>query len=383
MAITVDPKSNKLIVRFRVTGHIKQFYLNSGLKDSAKNRVIVDSRWEEIQREISLGIFDPTLVRYRFGVKEIPQTIEYSLSELWEKFTEFKSAQLEQTTLLGKYKSVRRYVDRLPSQKLADAAIIRNWMLVNFTSYMTWQLLGDFCSCCEWAVGCGLIKENPFAKLKIQKPKKSSRDDDYRAFTLEQRDIIIQAFENHPKHSHYAPLIKFLFWSGCRPGEAFALTWGDISNDCCRISINKSRNYHRILKGTKNGKKRVFPCQSGSKLQSLLLSIRPVGAIATDLVFVSTIGKQINSDSMSVFWRSRRSQRGEIKYKYPGVVRELADKGIVPYLKPYATRHTFATWAISSGNSPDKVAYWLGDNTATVLAYYCHPEVAASECPDF
>ncbi|MBD2388872.1 Arm DNA-binding domain-containing protein, partial [Cylindrospermum sp. FACHB-282] len=61
MAVTTDSRSNKLIIRFRVSGYSKQFYLNSGLKDSAKNRAIVDSRWEEIQREISLGIFDPTL----------------------------------------------------------------------------------------------------------------------------------------------------------------------------------------------------------------------------------------------------------------------------------------------------------------------------------
>ncbi|MBD2388844.1 tyrosine-type recombinase/integrase, partial [Cylindrospermum sp. FACHB-282] len=361
-----------------------QFYLNSGLKDSAKNRAIVDSRWEEIQREISLGIFDPTLDRYRFGVKEIPENIEYSLSDLWEKFTEFKSSQLEQTTLLGKYKSVGRYINRLPSQKLTDAATIRRWMLANFTGYMAWQLLGTFSSCCDWACKSGLITSNPFVNLKIQKPKKSSRDDDdFRAFTLEQRDIIIRAFESHPKHSHYTALVKFLFWTGCRPGEAFALTWGDISSDCCRISITKSKNYHRILKGTKNGKKRIFPCRSGSKLQSLLLSMRPADAKPTDSVFLSKIGKQMNSDTMDAFWREGRSQRGKVVYQYPGVVRELAAEGKVPYLKPYATRHTFATHAISSGISLDKVAYWLGDNTATVLTYYCHPEVAASDCPDF
>jgi integrase len=66
-----------------------------------------------------------------------------------------------------------------------------------------------------------------------------------------------------------------------------------------------------------------------------------------------------------------------------GVVRELASSDTVPYLKVYSTRHTFATWAIASGISPEKVAYWLGDNIKTVLKYYCHPDVTKTECPDF
>ncbi|WP_228058291.1 hypothetical protein [Nostoc sp. LEGE 12447] len=56
---------------------------------------------------------------------------------------------------------------------------------------------------------------------------------------------------------------------------------------------------------------------------------------------------------------------------------------VVPYLKAYSTRHTFATCAIAFGVSPEKVAYWIGDNVQTVLRYYCHPDVTKSECPDF
>nr|WP_232224271.1 tyrosine-type recombinase/integrase [Mastigocladopsis repens] len=173
--------------------------------------------------------------------------------------------------------------------------------------------------------------------------------------------------------------MKFLFWTGARPGEAFALTWGDISNDCCRITINKSCNGHRIKKGTKNGKKRVFPCQKGSKLQALLLDIRPTSCNPTDLIFLSKTGRPLNSSIMFSCWNEWKSKN----IKYPGVVKSLANAGDVSYLKPYAMRHTFATWAISSGVSPDKVALWIGDTVETVLTYYCHPEIVSAECPDF
>jgi integrase len=56
-------------------------------------------------------------------------------------------------------------------------------------------------------------------------------------------------------------------------------------------------------------------------------------------------------------WRGQNASNG---YNYKGVVTHLADQGKVPYLNLYSTRHTFATWAIASGASPEKVAYWLG-----------------------
>ncbi|MDF5708946.1 MAG: hypothetical protein PUP90_15100 [Nostoc sp. S4] len=65
------------------------------------------------------------------------------------------------------------------------------------------------------------------------------------------------------------------------------------------------------------------------------------------------------------------------------MVTELADRSLVPYISPYSTQHTLATWAIASGVSPEKVAYWIGDNIQTVLTSYFHPEVTKAECPDF
>lgn len=387
--INVDPRTKKILIRFRVRGFPKQFYISSGLNDTKRNREIVRVKRDAIANDITLGRFDQTLNSYQFRaaknstVKTRSTNKNLNLQQLWESFTEFKSAQLEQTTILGKYKTIANYIFKLPTKKLEDAAKIRDWMLMNYTHHMTWLLLNYFSSCCDWAVDSGLIGHNPFINLKIQKPKKNSQEDDYQAFTLEQRDLIIQSFESRTKYQHYAPLIKFMFFTGCRPGEAFALNWADISDDCCRITFNKSRNYHNILKGTKNNKKRIFPCKNGSKLHLLLLSIKPEIIKPNDLVFLSKTGRRMNSDIMLDFWSESRGHSSGRIHKYPGLVKELASQGLVPYLPPYSCRHTFATWAISSGISPDKVALWIGDTVQTVLQHYCHPEVVNAECPDF
>ncbi|MBW4425343.1 MAG: site-specific integrase [Nostoc desertorum CM1-VF14] len=387
--INVDPRTKKLVIRFCVKGFAKQFFISTGIKDTKRNREIVRSKRDAIANDIALDRFDSTLKSYQSqATKEAAAVVlrgsqtlvGYSLKEFWELFTQFKASQIEETTILEKYGTIARYIERFPTQSPEEAPRIRDWILENLTHYMAWETLNSLSRCCNWAIDSGLISSNPFLKLKIPKPKNKSTDDYYKAFTLEQRDLIIQGFEEHYLYAHYAPLVKFLFWTGCRPGEAFALTWGDVSPDRCRIYINKSCNAHRIKKGTKNGKKRVFPCQNGSKLQHLLLSICPAQHQADNLVFVSKTGRPMTSAILFSFWNEWKSGN---RYKYFGVVKELAHAKKIPYLKPYATRHTFATWAISSGISPDKVALWIGDTVETVLTYYCHPEIVSAECPDF
>lgn len=385
--INVDPRTKKLILRFRVRGFSRQFFISSGLKDTKRNREIVRTKRDAILTDVTLGRFDSSLNSYQFQSNqstkiepELKTKYQYNLQELWHKFTEFKAPQLEQTTILIRYKNFENHIARLPTQSLDDAVKIRDWALANLSRIKSWELLDYLSRCCQWASDSGLIPDNPFLKLKIQKPKRKSTDSVQKAFKLEERDLIIEAFEKHQRYAHYSPLIKFLFWTGCRPGEAFALTWSDISEDCCRISVTKSCNALRIKKGTKNGIRRVFPVSNGSRLQILLLSIRPATPYPQELVFTSKNGKPMTSLKMFEVWKESRSSTHP---KYIGVVQALADEGKLTYLNPYATRHTFATWAISSGISPDKVALWIGDKVETVLKYYCHPEIVNAECPDF
>lgn len=380
MWISVDPRTKRLRIRFRVRGFSRQFYISTGLKDTKRNREIVRTKRDAIANDIALGRFDPTLKSYQpqqqissvLVVQKSEAKYVLNLQELWEKYTEFKAAQLEVTTIVGPYKDTASLIGKLPSQSLEDGPKIRDYLLKQYSHFTAWDSLKKFSQCCKWAVDSLLIPDNPFERLQIKKPKRKSDEDDFKAFTLEQRDLIIQAFELHPNHRHYSSLIKFLFYTGCRPGEAFALTWADISEDCTRISFSKSCNLHKILKGTKNGKRRNFPCQSGGKLHQLLLSLKSELENPTGLVFRSITGCKLSTDITIRVW-------GEDK----GVVKMLSQQGKLHYLKLYSTRHTFATWAIAMGQSPDKVAYWIGDDVRTVLKYYCHPNVSATECPDF
>jgi integrase len=387
--ISKDKRTQKLVIRFRVKGFEKQFYRSTGLDDTPQNRAKVQDIRDAIQTDINLGRFDPTLKEYQFNptrnsktqnlkTQELPteeKKYQWDLLQLWDKYTNFKITQLEETTIKTTYISIGRYIKKLPTQSLDDAVKIRDWLLKNTTRLMAHLILRQYSSCCDWAMDSRLIPDNPFTQLKIKKPRKRSTDNDsYRAFTQEQRDIIIQAFENHPRWAYYAPLIKFLFFTGCRHGETFSLTWGDVNQDCTRISITKSRNIHRVLKGTKNGKKRVFPCGSGSKLQNLLLSIRPPSPKPTDLIFTTKHGKPLCSQYLAKVWKGK----GDLL----GVVKQLAIAGQIPYLKPYSTRHTFATLALAKGVKAIELSKFMGDEVDTVHKYYSHPSIIDTVCPD-
>ena len=374
-------QSKKLSLRFRVKGFNKQFYLSTGLIDTQSNRSKVRILKERIESDIFFGEFDPSLEKYKSFNQPNKQVTnlhkELTIGEIWVKFVDFKSQILELSTIRN-YEHFYKLILKLPTDKIEDAPTIREFLLKNYSYDTAYKLINALSRCCDWAASSKLITTNPFANIQLSRLKKSSNED--LAYTIGQRDLIICAFENHPTHNHYANLIKFLFWTGCRPGEAFALTWGDINPELTRITINKSyASRVRVLKGTKNGRKRIFPCTTGGKVNQLLLAMRKSYTTPESLLFTNKSGLRVSLRKLDDSWRGY-SRKG---IHYPGVVRKLAEDGIIPYLKPYSTRHTFATWAIASGCSPDKVAYWLGDDVATVLTYYCHPEVSKSECPDF
>jgi integrase len=104
------------------------------------------------------------------------------------------------------------------------------------------------------------------------------------------------------------------------------------------------------------------------------LSIRPPAPKPTDLIFTTQHGKPLCSQYLAKVWKGR----GDLL----GVVKELAIAGKVPYLKPYTSRHTFATLALAKNIPAIDVAYWMGDEVDTVHKYYSHPTSVKSECPD-
>ncbi len=85
------------------------------------------------------------------------------------------------------------------------------------------------------------------------------------SLSADERDRIVKAIatSDEPFVRYYYNYYLFLFYTGCRPSEAIALTWDDIVNDYEFIRFNRaitdSVNGLQELEGLKIQDSRLFP----------------------------------------------------------------------------------------------------------------------------
>jgi integrase len=205
---------------------------------------------------------------------------------------------------------------------------------------------------------------------------------DRRAFTREERDTIIKAFYESDKAScrQVAALIEFLFLTGCRSGEAFALEWKDVFLGRDKDYIRFSKSYNGRLKNTqvtKTGEIRLFKIYP--KLENLLLKIKPTDAKPTDLVFTNTLGQPYCIRLIGNLWQKSRGGTKDNIYLYSGIVTQLAESGKIScYLSPYHTRHTFITLMAHAGTDLLLLATACGNSVEVIQKHYLGINTEAS-----
>ena len=293
---SIESFQGRLRIRFRVSGQQKAFAL--GLADTSENRL----RGEAIARQMHLDMlsdnFDATLSKYKPHahltiIESIKPKQELDLLSLWEKYTEFRSKQVEATTLAKNYDRLANHLKRLPSVNLEDAVLIRDFLLSSTSPYTTKRILTQINACCNWGLRSKLITTSPFNEMaqEIKLTKNSTEELEIDPFSKQEREVVIEAFQNHPKYNCYAPFVQFLFLTGCRTSEAIGLKWKHINADCSKITFCEavvSVPSGKIRKGLKNQDKRVFPCNK--QLQSFLVSIRTDALDEDSPVFTSMKG---------------------------------------------------------------------------------------------
>lgn len=221
---------------------------------------------------------------------------------------------------------------------------------------------------------------NPFRGMQQQiKVKKrvsvlTGLAPEYVAFTREERDLIIKTF--YDEKPQLANLIYFLFHTGCRTGEACALTWDDVSPDFRQIYFTKTYSFalNKVLDGTKTDSKtgktgRRFHCPN--YFSEWLKLIEPKDVVGSDLIFPNTKGKYYQKTSIRRTWDKGYVTIDGKKHTQDGIVLRLAKEGrIHDYLPQYHTRHTFITLAIEAGLDTTLIADQCGNSDNMVNNVY-------------
>ena len=418
----------------------KRKHQGLGMKDTPENQqkaIAIAWRIEgDLQHPDWQQLFDPTFAKYGLKSKyaaelklaaPIPEPEpEMTVGAMWEDYLEWKRPQLQPTTfellyqisytnpLKGKVYDKKNHVYLTSDNSLWDEPL----------SGKVGDYLSQFTCCVATkrsiisalseaflrlqSQGKTRLTVNPFAisnfttvTNKTDKYKAAINTDgsllrwwdtedtetdpderDRRAFTKEERDIIIEAFYESDKVNcrQAAPLIEFLFLTGCRSGEAFALEWKDVflgrDKDCIRFS----KSYNGRLKNTqvtKTGETRIFKIYP--KLENLLLKVKPVDAKPNDLIFTQRNGKAWYIGQLAKLWNTYELNHPQKTYVYPGVVTQLVEEGkISGYLSPYHTRHTFITLQAHAGTDLLLLATACGNSVETIQRHYLGINTEAS-----
>jgi integrase len=353
-----------------------------------------------------LKLFDPTLAKYGIGSAKYAQLAqvlqlpgirqpepEMTVGAMWQDYLIWKQTQVEVSTFKAQY--LRTFSNALnglkwdKTKKFSDtgngiwdkplsAEIGEFLILIELRAQAKSTLISALNEAFTRAQSQGKVKLaiNPFQNLKLDKPdtrdkyksvvmgdgtvwkwwevrnakNQDALEADKRAFTAQERDIIIKAFYEAEKENErqIAPLIEFLFLTGCRPGEAFALVWDNVKfdNNCIVFQVSYSSTI-KDVKVTKNDSIRLFYLYP--RLTALLERIKPDDAKGNDLVFKQENGQTFNSEQHGRLWLGNTQKQSGKTYHYPGVVTRLIEDGkLTQYLAPYHARHTFITltaWA--------------------------------------
>ncbi len=346
-----------LSIVFTPKGH-KRKYLSMSLPDSERNRQYTDMVCQIIYNDILAGHFDPTLAKYKrhtnSKTQELESKVGLSLRKLWDRYTDYKRPQLSQTTIAVDFDRVSQFIDKFPTKSFDDAVLIRDWLLGNTTPDQAKRVLKQLATFGSWAVRSKLAESNPFTGMAADIATGKGDDDaDIDPFSPEERDRLIAYF--YEQKSHYAPLIEFLFRTGCRPSEAIALEYGHIAKDCRSITFQQaitiSENGLKLKPGLKTQKKRVFPCGDGMK--SFLASIGCGDGSRLGLIFTSPQGKFVDIQNLSA-----REFKPALK------ALGIKEKNI------YQTRHSYITFCIDAGMDAKDVAKLVGNSPEIIYKRY-------------
>lgn len=220
----------------------------------------------------------------------------------------------------------------------------------------------------------GLIRFNPAANVRVSIARPRNEDGEeakVKALTEEELRKLLAEIRCVPCQREPKPgcaacerwrlFFAFLAHTGCRIGEAIALTWGHIDLGHCRVLVRR-RWYRGSFDSPKSRYgRRDIPLSPG--MARALWRLR-ASAADPELVFASATGGVLDQSNLA-----RR------------VLKPAARRAGVPWCAYHSLRHTCATTLFRKGLNPKAVQMWLGHHSpAFTLSVYVH--LLSDDLPD-
>ncbi|WP_181357499.1 tyrosine-type recombinase/integrase [Stenomitos frigidus] len=310
--VHIEVRNGWLKLRWSHQG--RRYDLALGLPDGALNRKIAERKATEIEIDITTATFDATLNKYRPEQPSQPSGL--SVAGLFQKFMRHKASEVYPQTLIKYDATLRRLREffkegAAAAVTLEQAEAFRAWFAARInpstqqpnSPTTVKERITLIAACWDWAIEESLLPTNPWQALarrikvrKTQAPK---------PFNPQEIAQIIQGFRTDRYYAYYADYVEFMLGTGCRPGEAIALKWKHVADDCSSVWIGEAyyRGMRKETKNTKTGT--VLLSQS---LKRLFLKRKPNNPMPEDLVFPAPKGGHIHDqDFRNRAWKTVRS----------------------------------------------------------------------------
>lgn len=386
---------------------VKQKYISFGTKDTPANLIEAMRAALELQSDIESGKFDPQEAdKYKHSSKKLGNYNRSETMSIVSLFNSFvNSLIVEVSTLRGVYRTISNHLERMVRQHnytLKQQSEIDIWIRDNVAESNAIRSLAALHRMVEWGKRESKLPEDFPNKFKQyeQNFKKSLRGqrakrkppvavahlpvkEGIQAHSEENRDKIIAAFHkvkrqkiHQSKPDHLAYMIEFLFLTGCRHGEAFALVWKDIEygknkQGLPEVKINIDESYNGEIKLTKNTKTRKHrKVPATGRVVEILEILKPEHADPNLLVFRNYEGDHFNTNAICRLWTPKMKDPDKKIKDYSVIGKMIADGELDYYMDSYSTRRTFVSIQINKGIPVTTVAKWVGDNPETILKHY-------------
>lgn len=221
-------------------------------------------------------------------------------------------------------------------------AKVRSWVsTLNLTKKRIDNLLIPLRGALNQAVEDGKITASPLAGFRVRRVERPRETID--PFTPEEVRLL--------QTTALGDIWGFWAWTGLRSGELIGLQFGDIAPDCGQAFIRRAVRVGREkITKTSSGERRINLLRPAQEIIQRLASHWD-GMDPTEAVFRNpNTGERWHEDRGLARAFRKACTAAEVRYRYP-----------------YQLRHTYATWALSSGENPAWIARQMGHSDTMML----------------
>lgn len=205
-----------------------------------------------------------------------------------------------------------------------------------------------------------IIETNPADYIKIDPVPNQVQG---RYYEPEDVDRLISTLESEGDYKYYAFFILQLY-TGCRPSEIYGLTWDKIDFKREQITIDQALVKSKsaggyVLKSTKAHDIRIKTLPGS--IAMMLKKLEGTSLGVTDYIFTNGDGNHLGERAFREY------------------LKRFCKRHDLPYLPPYAIRHTTGTLLAAKGIPVANVAKQLGHASTQTTSKYIHATRSVDE----